>query len=332
MILLSRIWITKMRDLTMRQGVHAVSGVHVVTGAFGYSGKYIAESLIGSGVAVRTITNSPNRPNPFNDAIEVFPFNFDKPQLLVQTLEGADCLYNTYWVRFNHNLFKHADAEENTLVLFEAAKKAGVKRIVHISITNPNEYSHLEYFSGKARLERALIESGMSYAIVRPTVLFGAEDILINNIAWALRHLPMFGIFGDGSYKLQPIYVGDLADLVVDMGKIKENIIIDAIGPETFTFRQLVETIGDIIGKRRPIVPISDDLGYYFSVAMRYITGDILITREEIDGLKGNMLYVRSQPTGHTSLTQWLTRNASTVGVRYASELARRTNRSGAYD
>ncbi|MBF0555064.1 MAG: NAD(P)H-binding protein [Nitrospirae bacterium] len=316
----------------MNTGIDTVSGVHVVTGAFGYSGKYIAQSLLNTGIKVKTITNSPDRPDPFGGAVAVFPFNFDKPDLLIDTLSGADVLYNTYWVRFNHKLFKHADAVENTLTLFDAAKKAGVKRIVHVSITNPKEDSHLEYFSGKARLERALIESGMSYAILRPAVLFGKEDILINNIAWALRRFPVFGIFGDGSYKLQPIYVKDLAELAIDIGKIKENIIIDAIGPETFTFRELVLTIGEIIGKRRPIVSISDDLGYYFGSVMKYITGDILITREEIDGLKNNLLYVRSQPTGQTSLTQWLKEHASTVGTRYASELGRRVERTGSYD
>ncbi|MBF0318747.1 MAG: NAD(P)H-binding protein [Nitrospirae bacterium] len=316
----------------MKKHSGVTSGVHVVTGAFGYSGKYIAKSLVDSGLKVKTITNSPNRPNPFGDAIEVFPFNFDKLGLLIDTLRGADVLYNTYWVRFNHKLFNHSAAVENTLTLFDAARQAGVKRIVHVSITNPKEDSHLEYFSGKARLERALIDSGISYAILRPTVLFGKEDILINNIAWALRRFPVFGIFGDGNYRLQPIYVNDLAELAVDMGKLSEKIIIDAIGPETFTFRELVETIGEIIGSKRPIVSISDDLGYYFGMIIKGITGDVLITREEIDGLKSNLLYVNSQPAGHTSLTQWLKDHASQVGTHYASELARRVERTGSYD
>jgi NADH dehydrogenase len=142
----------------------------------------------------------------------------------------------------------------------------------------------------------------------------------------------VFGIFGDGSYRLQPIYVNDLAELAVDMGKLRENIIIDAIGPETFTFRELVKTIGEIIGSNRPIVSISDDLGYYFGRIIKGITGDVLITREEIDGLKSNLLYVNSQPAGHTNLTHWLKDHAATVGTRYASELARRVERTGSYD
>ena len=120
-------------------------------------------------------------------------------------------LYNTYWVRFNYGSFSHAAAVENTLALFAAARQAGVGRVVHLSIANPSEDSPLEYFRCKARLERALRESGLSYAILRPTVLFGGQDILINNIAWMLRRLPVLGVFGDGRYRLQPIYVDDLA-------------------------------------------------------------------------------------------------------------------------
>ena len=153
--------------------------IHAVTGAFGYSGKYIAQRLLAQGQPTITLTNSTDRANAFGGRLRIYPFHFDRPDELARSLQGVEVLYNTYWVRFNHPLFRHADAVRNTLVLFEAAKRAGVARIVHVSITNPSEDSPLEYFSGKARLERALIESGLSYAILRPTVLFGKEDILI---------------------------------------------------------------------------------------------------------------------------------------------------------
>ena len=167
-------------------------------------------------------------------------------------MRGAAVFYNTYWVRFNYGDFSHSAAVENTLKLFEACQKAGVGRVVHVSITNPSEDSPLEYFRGKARLERALAESGLSHAILRPTVLFGKEDILINNIAWCLRRFPVFGVFGDGNYRLQPIYVDDLAALAVKQGRERTNRIIDAIGPDTFTYRELVREISAIIGKPRP--------------------------------------------------------------------------------
>jgi uncharacterized protein YbjT (DUF2867 family) len=306
--------------------------IHIVTGAFGYSGKYFAKHLLDAGHEVQTLTNSPNRANPFGNRIKATPFHFQNLEKLVAAMQGASVLYNTYWVRFNYKGFQHATAVRNTRVLFHAAKEAGVKRIIHISITNPSEETHLEYFRAKAQLERELIESGLSYAILRPTVLFGKEDVLINNIAWMLRRFPVFGIFGDGNYRLQPIYVDDLATLAVSQGQETENRIIDAIGPETFTYKELVREIGLIIGKQRPIVSLPDSLGYLVGWVLGKMLGDVVITREEIEGLKANLLYTNSPPAGETKLTDWAKENASSLGIRYASELSRRKNRSKAYE
>ena len=207
--------------------------LHVVTGGLGYSGRYIAQRLLSAGARVRTITNSPQRPHPFGNRLEIHPLSFDDPVALQRVPRGAAVLYNTYWVRFNHARFRHATAVENTPRLFEAARRAGVRRIVHVSITNPSLDSPLEYFRGKAVLEEALRDSGISHAILRPTVLFGREDILINNIAWLLRRFPVFGVFGDGRYRLQPIFVDDLAALAVAEGARSGNTVVNAIGPET---------------------------------------------------------------------------------------------------
>ncbi len=308
-----------------------MQALDAVTGAFGYSGGYIARRLLEGGQRVLTLTNSPKRASDLAGRVRVAGFDFDRPEKLAESLRGVRVLYNTYWVRFNHKTFKHNEAVKNTLVLFDAAKAAGVERVVHVSITNPAEDSPLEYFSGKAELERALIGSGMSYAILRPTVLFGKEDILINNIAWVLRHMPVFGVFGDGKYRLQPIHVDDLAALAVEQGDKDENVIIDAIGPETFTYRELVETIGKIIGVRRPIVSVPPSLGYVLGWMMGKIVGDVIITREEIEGLMADLLHVDSPPAGQTKLTEWAKRHADTLGRKYTSELARRKDRTKAY-
>ncbi len=274
--------------------------LHVVTGAFGYSGSYIASRLLQAGVRVRTITNSLNRPSPLRGRIEAHPFNFDHPERLVESLRGAAVLYNTYWVRFNAADFRHAEAVENTLTLFRAAKAAGVRRVVHVSITNPSEDSPLEYFHGKAVLERALRESGLSYAILRPTVLFGDEDILVNNIAWLLRRFPVFGVFGSGAYRVEPIFVDDLAALAVAQGQSDANVIVDAIGPQTFTYRALVHTIGQAIGHDRPIISMPPAVGYGVGWILGRMVGDVIITRPEIEGLMADLLYVPSPPAGQT--------------------------------
>ena len=220
---------------------------------------------------------------------------------------------------------------KNKINFVNAAKKAGVKRIVTIRITNPSVYSKLEYFSGKAKLEEALIKSGLHYSILRPAVLFGKEDILINNIAWALRTLPVFGVFGDGQYRLQPIYAEDLAELAVEQGKSKEDIIINAIGPETFTYKELVETIGKIIGKQKPIVSFSPTMGYIAGLLIGKIVGDIMITRDEITGLMNSLLFVDSPPVGKTKLTEWVKEHRDSLGRKYTSELARRKDLESEY-
>lgn len=306
--------------------------IHVVTGAFGFSGKYIARRLLDAGHQVHTLTNSPERADPFSDRVTAYHFNFDDPEKLINSLRGASVLYNNYWVRFNHRDFTYSMAIDNTLKLFDAARKAGINRIVHISITNPSEGSPFEYFRGKAKLEQALIESGLSYSILRPAVLFGKEDILINNIAWFLRRFPVFGVFGDGMYRLQPIYVDDLAELAVEQGQKTENCIIDAIGPETFTYRVLIEEIGRIIGCRRPIISIPPRIGYFVGALVGKLVGDVIITRDEIEGLMADLLYTDSPPTGKTRLTDWAEKNSAGLGMHYTSELARRKNRVKSYD
>jgi uncharacterized protein YbjT (DUF2867 family) len=306
--------------------------LHVVTGAFDYSGKYIAARLLKEQRRVRTLTNSPHRSNPFGDKVEVYPYNFEDVPALVEALRGARVLYNTYWVRFNTRDFKHSIAVENSLKLFQAAKEAGVKRVVHTSITNPSLDSPLEYFSGKARLEQALIDSGLSYAILRPAVLFGKEDILINNIAWTLRRLPLFGIFGDGNYRLQPIYVDDFAALAVEQGRKKANCIVDAIGPEIFSYRDLVLQIGAIIGRRRPILYLPPVVGYAAGWTIGKLMNDIMITRDEIEGLMQDLLHTNAPPAGTTRPTDWARQNAASLGAHYASELARRRDRKAAYE
>jgi uncharacterized protein YbjT (DUF2867 family) len=297
--------------------------INVVTGAFSYSGKYITRRLLAMGKQVRTLTGHPQRVNPFGKHVTVFPYNFDQPEELVKRLHGVTTLYNTYWIRFSHGTMTFEQAVLNTKTLIHAAQEAGVQRLVHISITNPAAASRLPYFRGKALLEQAVIESGLAYAIIRPTVIFGAEDILINNIAWLLRRFPVFAIFGTGTYALQPIYVEDMADLVVNAGQTAENMILDAAGPDILTFEELVRLIASILQRKVRLIHVSPELAFVLANLVEPFVGDVLITRDEISGLMANLLISQQPPTGQTHLREWLAQNAATVGKRYASELQR---------
>jgi NADH dehydrogenase len=277
------------------------------------------------------LTNSLKRQNPFGNVVQAFPFNFHEPARLAESLRGVDVLINTYWVRFDHRLFSHGEAVANTKILFQAARGAGVRRIIHVSITNPELHSDLAYFQGKAELELSLQRLGVSYCILRPAVLFGREDVLINNIAWSLRHLPVFGVFGDGAYKLQPIYVDDLAAVAVARTTGDDNEVLNAIGPETFSYLGLVKTIRQELGLKRLIVSAPPELGYLSGRLIGLLVHDVIITREEIQGLMQGKLCVDAPPLGQTSLSQWIKEHRDTLGRHYTSELARRTNRVSSY-
>jgi NADH dehydrogenase len=236
---------------------------------------------------------------------------------------GAQVLVNTYWIRFDLGRNTQTRAVEYTRRLIAAAVKAGVQRIVHISITNPSLDSTLPYFRGKAANEAAVKGAGTSYAILRPTVLFGTEDILINNIAFLLRRFPVFFIPGDGGYQLQPIYVDDMAELVEQACFQQENCVLDAVGPETFTFRELVSAIGRAIRRSRRLVAVPPRVALLAAQGLGALLGDVLLTPQEVRGLMQNLLVSSEAPRGTTTLSDWLRRNQDSVGVRYASELRR---------
>ncbi|NOH02560.1 MAG: NAD(P)H-binding protein [Chloroflexi bacterium] len=294
-----------------------------VTGAFSYSGKYITKRLLARGEEVINLTGHPNRPDPFNGKVKVFPLNFSNQDEMIQSLRGADVLVNTYWVRFDQGGNTQPKAVENTRALVNATARSGVKRVVHISITNPSADSHLPYFWGKAANEKAVTESGMGYAILRPTVLFGKEDILINNIAWLLRRFPIFGLPGNGSYRLSPVYVDNLAELAADAVYQTENYIWDAVGPDEFTFKEMVELIGETIGKKPLLIPFPPRLALLAAQFLSLFVNDVMLTPEEVDGLMANLLISKEPPRCKTRLADWLKENRDTVGARYASELKR---------
>jgi NADH dehydrogenase len=217
-----------------------------VTGAFSYSGQYIARRFLESGWDVITLTRDPNRAHPLQGKISAFPLDFTDPQSLAKNLRGADTLVNTYWVRFEYPGSSFAQAVENSGILLRAAEAAGVRRVVHISVSRPELGSDLPYYRGKAAVEELVKQSKLSYSILRPTIIFGKEEVLISNITWLLRHLPAFVIPGDGKYRLQPIYVEDLAELALKAARSTQNEVIDAGGPQVFTYEELVRFLAKL--------------------------------------------------------------------------------------
>ena len=296
----------------------------LVTGAFSYSGSHIAEGLLASGREVRTLTFHPERPHPLHDRVQASRYRFDDRVALSRTLEGVTTLYNTYWVRFNHGPTTFASAIANSQTLFDAARRVGVARIVHLSIANPSIDSPLPYYRGKALVERALDKVGLPYSVVRPTWIFGGDhEILANNIAWILRRMPIFAIPGNGRYPVQPVHVDDLVQICVEAADADGNVILDAAGPETMTFEQLVQAIRHATGARVPIVHLPPIAMAAIARALGLLVRDVVLTPDEIKGLTSGLLVSHHPPRGRIAFSKWLNEHTPSLGRSYANELQR---------
>lgn len=296
----------------------------LVTGAFSYSGAQIAERLLESGREVRTLTFHPDRRHPLRERVQPIRYRFDDPIALADSLEGVTTLYNTYWVRFDHGSATFAGAVANSRALFHAARRAGVQRIVHVSIANPSIDSPLPYYRGKALVEHALAEVGIRFSIVRPTWIFGGEpEILANNIAWILRHVPLFAIAGDGNYRVQPVHVDDLARICLEAAEGDADAIVDAAGPEALSFADLVRAIRSSIGSRAPILHLPPIAIATAARVLGLLVGDVVLTADEIKGLTEGLLVSHHPPLGRVAFTDWLRDHSGSIGQNYANEVRR---------
>ena len=305
--------------------------MHVVTGAFGYTGRWIAHHLLERGVQVRTLTNAVGRDDPFDGRVEVHPLDFDDHAALVESLRGAEVLYNTYWVRYNHRRrnFEHGIAVENSKRLFKAAAEAGVERIVHFSVAHPHKAPDWTYFCGKVAVEKHLNDSEYCFAILRPTVLFGGHrNVLINNIAWMLRKFPIFGVFGMGNYPIQPVHVKDVARVAVEQGESRENVTIDVTGPETFRYKEYIGVMAKSMSLRRIILPMPPFVGWIFGKFLGLLLQDLVITRAEIKGLRRGLMASDEDPLGQLKFSEWIAEHGKDFGKRYQNDLKERKYRS----
>lgn len=296
--------------------------IAVVTGARSYTGSAVARSLLARGYALRTLTN---RREAIHDpgALEVHPLQFTDEAALGHALRGADVFVNTYWVRYPQAGHGFDEAVRRSGWLFGAARAAGVRRLVHVSVSNPSLDSRLDYYRGKAQVEELVRQSGLSHAIVRPTLVVGGQDILVNNIAWFLRRFPLFAMPGRGAYRVQPVTLDDVGELCADACAGSADETFDAAGPEVMTFEELVRDVAAAVGRRARIVRFPA----WFSLALirvvGWFMGEVILARQELDGLAQELLVSHHPPRGGASVRAWLREHGAELGVRYSSELAR---------
>jgi NADH dehydrogenase len=299
------------------------AGLDAVTGAFSFTGQAIAQRLLDQGRQVTTLARRRHGADPFEGRIAVKPLALDDPKSLAASLAGVDTLYNTFWIRFPRGELTFDLARARSLRLVEAARQAGVRRLVHISVVNATESPTTPYFAAKAALERDIRASGLSLAIVRPTLTYGEGDILVNNLSWVLRRVPFFGVAGDGRYRLQPVHVEDVAAIAVEAGASSDDLTVDAAGPEIFEFDDFVGTLARAVGRRARLIHLPPRLFLASGQLIGLLLRDVVLTRDEVTELTDSLLVSRQPPAGKISFSEWVAANADRLGRRYHSELAR---------
>jgi uncharacterized protein YbjT (DUF2867 family) len=294
-----------------------------VTGALGFTGRAIAGALIAQGREVVTLTRRPYLPNPFGDRLRVVLIDYGDPPSIARTLQGVETLYNTAWVRFEYGEATFAQQVERTGILMGAARTAGVRRVVHVSVVGADAGSSLGYWVAKAHAEAVVREAGVPWSIVRPTLLFGPDDILINNMAWFLRRLPLFGLPVAPGSEVQPVHVDDVASLAVGLAAEPPGQTVDAAGPERLSFAEMVDAVRAAVGSRARIVAVPTGLALVASSLAGLVLRDVVLTRDELRALGAGLLVSERARPARIPFRAWVAEHGSELGRRYVSELGR---------
>ncbi len=305
------------------------SRVVLITGASGYIGGAIAERMHVE-AELRSLTSHPGK-NRFGDRVRLFPYAFDRPAQMADAFRGADVFVNTYYVRFNYGTVTFERAVDATRDLISLAHEAGVRKLVHVSVSNAREGSELPYYHNKGRIERLVRESGLDYTILQPAIVVGRGDILVNNIAYFLRRLPVFAMFGKGECRVQPMTLSAFADVAVEaIDGGHSNTTLPVAGPRDWTFIDMVQAIRTAVRSRALIVRAPSVVALVGLKAAGLLLGDVVLTNDEIKGLTREYLWAEQPLRRGEDFAQWLHQPAvaSDLGQHYASELARHFRRN----
>jgi NADH dehydrogenase len=235
----------------------------------------------------------------------------------------VDLFINTYWIRIPWGGQTFDTAVHNSKLLLGAAKEAGVARVVHVSVSNAALGTNLGYYAGKNRVESYIRAELDNYAIVRPTLVVGPNDVLSNNIAWFLRHFSFFPVPDGGGCRMQPITLADTARIIVEAGESQENQQIDAAGPDIMSFREYLLLLQTACGVRRWMPAVPGWLALLILKPIEVLLRDIVLTKEELLGLEQELLVSKQAPLGTAHVDEWLMANGSAMGRTYVNDLRR---------
>jgi uncharacterized protein YbjT (DUF2867 family) len=266
----------------------------LVLGGTGFVGRHVSEKLTRLNVRVtvptRRRSNAQNIQSlPMLDVLEV---DIHDPTALAALVAGHDAVVNLVAILHGDGAAFERAHVELPKKLVAACQQAGVKRIVHVSALGAALDAPSMYQRSKARGEAALASSGLEVSVLRPSVIFGADDKFLNLFAKLQKVFPIMPLAGAAT-RFQPVWVEDVAQAIVNSLSTQfsiQNNVIEACGPDVYTLKELVQisaiaaNVND--GHARPVLALSPFLGSLQAMAMRLLPGEPLISQDNLDSMK----------------------------------------------
>lgn len=284
-----------------------------VFGGSGFIGRYVVRELARAGYRVRVAVRRPNlahelKPMGVPGQIQLFQANLRNRESVGRAVEGAHGVINLVGILYESGGQSFSGVQERgARTVAEAAKKAGVASLVHVSAIGADPDSPSKYGKTKAAGEAAVREEFPDAVILRPSIVFGAEDEFFNKFADMARFVPALPLIGGGKTRFQPVFVGDVAEAAVKAMESREakGRIYELGGPSIYTFKELLEFILSTIRRPRLLVPVPFPAAHGLGL-LGEITGKLpfvqpFLTRDQVLLLKQDNV-VGATEEGHPTL------------------------------
>ena len=263
----------------------------VITGGTGFVGRNVIERLVAHDASTRLVVPTRRRTNgsalQILPTVDLLPCDVHDPAALAEVMAGADALVHLVAI-----LHGTPEAFERVHVqlprhLAAACVAAGVRRVVHVSALGVGAQAPSAYLrskaAGEAVWQQAAAQHGLAVTLLRPSVIFGAEDKFTNLFASLQRVLPVLPLAGTTA-QFQPVWVGDVAQAVVQVlaHPHAPGPVIECAGPEVLTLQQIVQRVGSMAGCQRPVIALPEALGLLQAAALGLLPGTPLMSRDNV--------------------------------------------------
>jgi len=279
----------------------------LVLGGSGFVGSSLCEKLVersgGADGRIVVPTRRPARARHIQllPTVEVAPWNPDDDAQLDALVRGRDAVVNLIAILHGSEAELRRVHVELPARLARACAKGGVKRVIHVSALGAAPDAPSRYLRSKAAGEAALMNAPLDLVVLRPSVMFGERDHLMNRFAALQRVFPVIPLAG-ALARLQPVWVEDVAAAIIRSLELRRGgEIIECVGPAVYTLRELVELAGRWSGRPRRVVPLPDALGRLQALLLELLPGEPLMSRDNLDSLK-----VPAVASGHMPTLQRL--------------------------